>query len=178
MAQPGFDGAAALVEGHRLAGLVAKGGHRDGAQLLGGQGVGDTVQVQVRLQQPAQWAAVQERHWRRAAHAQQVVGDEAAGLTDHTGPIAADDQVAAEVLPEGGEPLYGIVEMGGAAGQGDGVDGAGGGADDDRERVVRASGQQLGDAGQHADLVGSAGAAARKDKTGYRGWGHRSPSWG
>ena len=49
VAQPGFDGAAPLVEGHRLAGLVAKGGHRDGAQLLGGQGVGDTVQVQVPL---------------------------------------------------------------------------------------------------------------------------------
>ncbi|MNH15321.1 hypothetical protein D3C79_749330 [compost metagenome] len=172
VAQPGLDGATALVEGHRLARLVAKGGHCHGAQLLGGQGVADAIQVQVRLQQAAQRAAVEQRHGGLAAQPQQAVADEAAGLAHDPGPVAADDQMAAKILPEGSEPLHGLVEVHGTTGQGDGVDGPGGGADNDRERVVRAGGQQLGDARQHADLVGSAGAAARKDETGYRGWSH------
>ncbi|MNE48067.1 hypothetical protein D3C80_1425080 [compost metagenome] len=120
----------------------------------------DAVQVQLRLQQGTQWAAVEQRHWRVATQAEQAMADEAAGLANHPRPVAAQHQVAAKVLPERSEVAHGFSKAGGAAGQGDRIDGAGRSADDDREGIGRAGWQQFGDAGQYADLIGGAGAAA------------------
>ncbi|MNN19675.1 hypothetical protein D3C81_1329260 [compost metagenome] len=172
VAQPGFNGAAALVEGHSLPGLVAECSHRDGAQLFGGQGVADAIQVQVRLQQAAQGAAVEQRHWRVAPQAQQAMADEAAGLAYHPRPVAAQHQVAAKVLPERSEVAHGFSEAGSAAGEGDRIDGAGRRADNDRKGVGCAGWQQLGNAGQYADLIGGTGAAARENQASYWGGCH------
>ncbi|MNH30589.1 hypothetical protein D3C79_908920 [compost metagenome] len=54
VAQPGVDGASALVEGHRLAGFVTEGRHRHGTQVLLLDGVADAVHVQVFAEQLAQ----------------------------------------------------------------------------------------------------------------------------
>ncbi|MOA68222.1 hypothetical protein D3C78_1957430 [compost metagenome] len=54
VAQPGVDGASALVEGHRLPGFVAECGDRDGVQVLLIEGFVDAAEVQVAVEQLAQ----------------------------------------------------------------------------------------------------------------------------
>lgn len=68
----------------------------------------------------------------------------------------------AESLPDRGQALDRLAELQGAASQANGVDGAGGGTDDDRERIAGTLRQQVGDGGQDADLVGRAGAAPER----------------
>lgn len=65
----------------------------------------------------------------------------------------------AESLPDRGQALDRLAELQGAASQANGVDGAGGSTDDDRERITGTVRQQVGDGGQDPDLVGRAGAA-------------------
>ncbi|MNP23439.1 hypothetical protein D3C76_1161490 [compost metagenome] len=54
VAQPGVNGAPALVEGHRLPGFVAECGDRDGVQVLLIEGFVDAAEVQVAVEQLAQ----------------------------------------------------------------------------------------------------------------------------
>ncbi|MNP54027.1 hypothetical protein D3C76_1485540 [compost metagenome] len=73
---PGVDGGTPLVEGHGLAGVIAEGGHRHGAELAGTHGRGDAGEVQLALQQLAQGGIVQQRCRDVATEAQQAVAEE------------------------------------------------------------------------------------------------------
>ncbi|MNF59176.1 hypothetical protein D3C84_407570 [compost metagenome] len=104
------------------------------------------------------------------------MADEAAGLADHAGPVAAQYQAAVETFPEIGEAADGFAKVQGTAGQGHGVDGPGRGADNDRERVGGAQWQQIGDAGQYPHLISRARTTAGEDQAGDGvGCGHFGP---
>ena len=165
MPQPGIYHSAALVEGHRLAGLVAKSRDRHRVQLPQGDGFVDTRKLHVLVEQIAQRRTVDQRHRHLGAQAQQAVANEAAGLANHSRPIAAHHLVTAEVAPERCQALDRRREITGATGQADRIDSAGGSADDHRERITRPGAQQFGDRRQHPHLVGRTGPTAGKNQT-------------
>lgn len=172
MAYPGIDGRAPLVEGHRLPRLVAERGHRHRAQLALAHRRMNPGKIQLTCQQLMQRPVVQQRHRHPPPQAEQAMAEEARGLAGHARPVAAIDMFGAESLPDRGQALDRLAELQGAASQANGVDGAGGGTDDDRERIAGAVRQQVGDGGQDPDLVGRAGAAPGKDQAGERRtWG-------
>ena len=163
--QPGVDGAAALIERHRLPRFVAERGHRHRMQLLARDGFGDAGQVQFFLEQFAQRRTVEQRHRHLSTETEQAVADEAAGLMDHARPVAAQHAVAAKALPELGQAFDGGAKVRGATGQADRIDRPGRGADDHRKRIVRADRQQLGNRRQHPDLISRPSPAAGKNQT-------------
>ncbi|MNQ72385.1 hypothetical protein D3C85_870880 [compost metagenome] len=55
MAQPGIDASATLIESHGLRGLIAERGQRHGVQLLLGDGLVDSGQIQFIVEQFPQW---------------------------------------------------------------------------------------------------------------------------
>ncbi|MNE19904.1 hypothetical protein D3C80_1130030 [compost metagenome] len=168
VAQPGIDGTAALIEGHRLAGLIAESGHRHGMQVLLFEGMADAAHVQVLVKQMTQRRTVEQGHRYRRSKTEQTVTDEAAGLANHPRPVAAQYLLAAKALPEAGQAPDRIGKVRRTAGQGHRVDGTRGGTDDHRKRIGRTRRQQIGNPGQHANLVGSAGATAGEDQAGDR----------
>lgn len=71
-----------------------------------------------------------------------------------------------EFLLDCGQVLDCLVELQGVVSQVNGVDGVGGGIDDDWERIVGVVWQQVGDSGQDFDLVGCVGIVFGKDQVG------------
>ena len=173
MTQPGIDGAAALIEGHRLPGLITKGRHRHRLQVLAADSLVDAVQVQTRLQQVTQGGAIEQRHRHLGAQAQQAVDQEATGLAYHPRPIAAQHLMAAKALPERCQPLDSRAEVTGPTGQAHRIDGAGGGADDHRKRIRRPWRQQFGNRRQHPHLISRSRPTAGKNQACDRfNWAH------
>ncbi|MCY1561982.1 hypothetical protein D9M68_993100 [compost metagenome] len=97
---------------------------------------------------------------------------------NHPRPIAAQHQVTAETLPEGCQTLNRAPEIHRAAGQTDGVDRPGRGADDYRERIVCPQRQQFGNRRQYADLISRPSPAAGKNQPCNRfSRTHRNAPW-
>ena len=168
MTQPGVDGVLALIKGHRLSRLITKRCHRHGTQVPGFDGVVDTAKVQTGVEQVAQGRAVEQRHGDSRANAHQMVADEAAGLMDHPRPIATQHLMTAKALPEFGQLVNGGAEVRSTAGQLHGIDGAGRGADDHRERIWSTGRQQISYPGQYADLISRPCTATGKNQPGDR----------
>ncbi|MNL08831.1 hypothetical protein D3C87_1295670 [compost metagenome] len=164
MAQPGVDGAAALIKGHCLAGLVTERGHRHCLQLLLRDGFVNPGHVQFVVKQPAQRRTVEQGHWNLCADAHQVVTDKTAGLMDHPGPVAAQYQVTAKALPERGKRFDGAAKIHRPTGQADRVDRPGRRADDHWKRIACPHRQQFGNRCQHTDLIGRPGPATGKNQ--------------
>ena len=62
MAQPAIDGALALIKGHRLTGRIAKCSNRDSPQVMPGNRLFNTGEVDPVLEQIAQGRTVEQRH--------------------------------------------------------------------------------------------------------------------
>lgn len=178
MAQPGIDGAAALVEGHRLARFVTEGRDRHRLQVLLRDRLTNAGQLQLIVQQLPQRRTVEQRHRHLRAQAEQAVTDEPGGLADHPGPVAADHLMAAKALPERRETLDGRGEIQRAAGQADRVDRPGRGPDNHWKRIARPRRQQLGNCRQYPHLICRTSPTAGKNQSCDRfRWAHRYTPW-
>ncbi|MCY1236063.1 hypothetical protein D9M72_487010 [compost metagenome] len=166
MTEPGIDGGAALVEGHRLAALVAEGGHGHGTQLAGADGGGDAAEIQLASQQLTQGGVIQQRHRDIAPQSQQAVTEETRTLAEHAGPVAAVDRSTVKALPDTVETADGLAKVQCTAGQTHGIHRAGGGTDDDWKRIAGSIRQQVGDGAQHPDLIGRPRTATGKNQPG------------
>ncbi|MNM92467.1 hypothetical protein D3C81_1048040 [compost metagenome] len=91
--------------------------------------------------------------------------DKTTGLANHPRPVAAQHLMAAKALPETGEAADGIGKVHGTTGQGHRIDRSGRRADDHGKGIGRTGGQQIGNAGQHTNLISGAGATAREDQS-------------
>src|ERR1043165_5195562 len=122
MAQPGVDLAAALIEGDCLAGLIAERGDRHRMQLFLCDRFSDAAHMQLVIEQMPQRRTVEQRHRHVCTDTEQTVADKAAGLTDHSGPVAAQHQMTAKALPESCQVFDGVTKIHCPAGEADGVD--------------------------------------------------------
>gem|GEM_PF-4783988 len=164
MAQPWVDGRMPLIERHRLGRLVAKCRHCYRAQLPLAEGRGDAGKIQFTLEQPGQWRTVEQRNRHLLADTEHAVAEEAAGLAQHAGPVAAVHLIGMKTAPNAAQPPHRLAKMQGAAGEADRIDRARRGADDHRKRIARRVGQQIGDGRQHTNLIGPSCAAAGEDQ--------------
>ena len=122
--QPRIDGGAALVEGHRLPGLVAECGDCHCAQVAAAHSGGNAGQVQFALKEIAQRGAVQQRHRLAFSQPQQAVAEELEGLAEHARPVGTVHLPGAKTLPDLGQALHRAGEGQRTAGEADGIDGA------------------------------------------------------
>ena len=167
MAEPRVNAAAALVERHRLARLVAESRHRHRTQLPASNRGVNAGKIQLTAEQLAQWRAVQQRHRHITAQPQQAVTDEAPGLTQHARPVTAVHLMGMKALPDRRQTADRLAEMQRPAGQAHGIDGPGRGADDHRKRILRGVREQIGNRCQHPDLIGRTRPTARENQSGH-----------
>ena len=170
-----------------LARGIARGRDRQRAQMALGNQPGQARQRhQIGLQQLAQRRVVEQRARAHAAPAgqgptQRQQAQPARAAAQHAQCIGAIDMFCVQMTPDMGHLPHREVEVVGAAGQCRGIDRAGRRAGDDRKGVgpmsMPAAAPDMGNGFEHADLVGSAGAAAREQQARERRGrhGHSNP---
>src|SRR3954468_5839328 len=159
VALPALQTAAALEEGHALAGGVARGGYAHGVERAGVEVQPDFFGRDILFQEGAQGRVVEKGH--RVAPRHEHRGGEPACAALHDAPgVGAIDVVAVHALPERKEPRHRAGEVICRGGEACYVDGAGRGPGEDWKRVARGSAEDVAHRLEHARLVGGARAAA------------------
>ena len=158
---PGLDRRCARIKCDGIRIRIAGCANADGLQALLVQISRNSVEIQILPQQLPQRGIVEQRTRRmnQPAPGEQRQHPVQSGLQD-ADRIRPDHLVHPEVAPHPLNGVYGLPEMRRIRGESDGADRAGGSAGNDLKRAAGTAPHKLGDALEHAHLIGGARPAA------------------
>ena len=168
-AVPRLESGNALVEGHGLAGSVARARYAESVEMTLVDRTLHAAEIEPRAEQFGKRGVVEQRNRRLSAEAAGEGGRHPfAAVLQNTQRVGAVDMMDVKVLPHRHQLADTLPEVAGIGGEHGGVESAGRGPADDGERARRIRRQHFGNRAQDADLVRGARAAARQDEADLR----------